>query len=119
MENVILDILINFGLGLLGVLLTVGIIVREKIAKDSTLDLSKLIKDNIKFWIISLVLLLIIVIGVKVEPAIESIINGFISIENSRGGFFALGIMLAGGIDSSPIGKKLTDKPKDKAIEKS
>lgn len=110
-----MELLTTFGLLVFGILLYVSFAIWGKLSSIKDFDIKKLLKENIKFWVASLIFGLLLSIGiVYVKDFIEVIHKlGFAVEDTNPMGFVILGIALGVGSDKSSVtGQKTLDTSK-------
>jgi hypothetical protein len=90
------SLLLNFGMGILGLLTFVVFTSFDKI-KDKNYGLTQHFNENYKRWIWALSMLILIIVTVHLEPAIAEFINNLIGLDliTKAGSYWATGVVLA------------------------
>jgi len=89
-------LLLNFGMGLLGLLTFVIFTSFDKI-KDKNYGLNDHFNENYKRWAWALSMLILIVLTIHIEPAIAETINSVIGLDliTKAGSYWLTGVVLA------------------------
>jgi len=113
MMDKIWEIAIIWGLGLLGMLLYAFIEV-WKIIKLKEFNINKFFGENVRFWVVCILLNFVISIILIIEPAFKETLHslGFAVDGETKSGFILLGFGLASGANDTKISgtKTLTSK---------
>lgn len=101
----VLDALIVFGIGVLGMAFYAGATVYKKVREDRKFDTNKFFGHNKRFWLVGVALHLMIALITLVIPDIIGVIDtlGFSVESDTPSGWFLFGISLAIGTDKTKI----------------
>lgn len=91
-----MEILLNVGLSILGILLFT-LVLSQKHIKDGTFDWSKFVRDNMVQWVWSIVAATLLSIVLHFVPDFRDQLSGIVGIDvdDSKGGFVLLGFVLS------------------------
>ena len=103
-----MEILINFGMGILGILTYIVFVSREQLL-DKNYTLKMHFEENYKRWAWALSMLALMVLVLKLEPSVGDAINSMFGLDviHKTGSYFLIGTTLSGYI-KGVIKKKST-----------
>ena len=92
-----MEILINFGMGILGIITYIVFVSKEQIS-DPNYTLKMHFQENYKRWAWALSMLALMVVVLKLEPAIAESINSILGLNviDKTGSYFLIGTTLSG-----------------------